>query len=183
LFKIITTTISYGNNLIKKYYPVNDLRNIMQNIDAYLENMDTLFLELYREFQKQPTVARDNLPPFGGIYVFYQNERPIYVGRADNIRKRIQLHTRPSSGSESANFAFNLAKLDFIEKLSETKFGRKELMKDEDFIKAFSGHKEMLFASTIKCIRVDNDIIQTMFEPYLALKLGTYPKNNCFKNH
>jgi hypothetical protein len=151
--------------------------------DSYQNNMDMLFADLYNEFKEQKTVNRENLPTFGGIYVFYQNEIPIYVGRADNIRKRIQLHTRPSSGSESANFAFNLAKLDFIEKLSETKIGRKELMKDEDFIKAFSGHKEMLFASSIKCIRVDNDIIQTMFEPYLALKLGTYPKNNSFKNH
>jgi hypothetical protein len=151
--------------------------------DSYQNNMDMLFADLYNEFKEQKTVNRENLPTFGGIYVFYQNEIPIYVGRADNIRKRIQLHTRPSSGSESANFAFNLAKLDFIEKLSETKVGRKELMKDEDFIKAFSGHKEMLFASSIKCIRVDNDIIQTMFEPYLALKLGTYPKNNSFKNH
>jgi len=34
-----------------------------------------------------------------------------------------------------------------------------------------------------RCIYLENDILQTMFEPYLAFKLETYPINNTFENH
>ena len=45
-----------------------------------------------------------------GIYVFYENNEPLYVGRSDNIRRRIQMHSRPSSPAGSANFAFILTR-------------------------------------------------------------------------
>ena len=152
-------------------------------VSPYLSFMDVLFNELFEKFQSQPMLDRQNLPQFAGIYVFYENEEPIYVGRANNIKKRISGHTLPSSGHNSANFAFNLARLEFEESLSESKKGRETLMENPNFFVKFSKFKKQLFASKIKCIEIQNDIIQTMFEPYLALKLGTYPINNNFDNH
>ena len=57
--------------------------------NSYIESMDILFLELYDSFLSQPLLGRSELPSFGGIYVFYDNEKPIYVGRTNNVKKRI----------------------------------------------------------------------------------------------
>ncbi len=154
----------------------------LEQIEPYKEKMDSLFEELYKEFTKTVFMKRSELPSYGGIYVFYEKEKPIYVGRANNIRKRVQWHTRASSGSESATFAFNLAKNEYGEKLGIT-HKRKELMDIEIFKEIFTKHKLNLTNLEFKCICVENDILQTMFEPYLAYKLKTYPINNIFENH
>ena len=155
---------------------VTEIENILPLLDeAFHGMMDKLLSSEYLD--------RDNLPSFSGIYVFFKDNSPIYVGRANNIKKRIHGHTRRSSGHNSANFAFNLAKLELAEKLQESKLGREELMKDEEFKIKFANIKEELFASKIKCLKVENDVLQTMFEPYLAVKLKTYPINNTFENH
>ncbi|WP_026705277.1 GIY-YIG nuclease family protein [Flavobacterium soli] len=154
----------------------------LEQVKPYLAEMDSLFKELYDEFNNSDLVKRNELPTYRGIYVFYEKGKPIYVGRANNIRKRIQWHTRKSSGSESASFAFNLAKIEYVKngKISKK---RKELMQIEEFIEIFTKHKLKLINIEFKFIAIQNDILQTMFEPYLALKLGTYPINNTFENH
>ena len=154
----------------------------LEQLKPYQKEMDSLFQELYEEFEKSVLLKRTELPTCRGIYVFYENGKPIYVGRANNIRKRIQWHTRESSGSESASFAFNLAKKEYA-KESEINKKRKELMQIEEFIEIFRKHKLNLKNIELKCIPIENDILQTMFEPYLAFKLGTYPINNTFENH
>lgn len=152
-----------------------------QLIKPFEAKMDSLFKIYLSEIENSGFLDRGNLPIYGGVYVFYKNSKPIYVGRADNIRKRIQWHTRKSSGSESASFAFNLAKNDYNK--GEFKKTRKELMEIEEFIEIFENHKLNLHDCVFKCIKIENDIMQTMFEPYLAYKLGTYPVNNTFENH
>lgn len=154
----------------------------VEQLTLYLKGMDSLFKEMYDEFNESVLIKRSQLPTYSGIYTFYENGTPIYVGRANNIRKRIQWHTRESSGSESASFAFNLAKIEYA-KNNEIKKKRKELMQIEEFIEIFKKHKLNLRNLEFRCIPVENDILQTMFEPYLALKLGTYPINNTFENH
>lgn len=155
----------------------------LSEVKPYLKPMDNLFFQLYKKFLSQPLLNRLDLPSFGGIYAFYENARPIYVGRADNIKKRISGHCLPGSSHNSANFAFNLARIEFEEKLTESIAGRKALIEHPDFGDTFSKFKKQLSASKIRCIKIQNDIIQTMFEPYLALKLKTYPINNNFDNH
>src|SRR5689334_7826046 len=44
-----------------------------------------------------------------GIYSFWERDEPLYIGRTNTIRTRIQSHTRPGSGHNSATFAFLLA--------------------------------------------------------------------------
>ena len=153
---------------------------------SYEKNMDTLFKELYEEFDNSKFRKRKDLPLCKGIYVFYENEIPIYVGRSNNIYKRIQSHTIPSAKSESASFAFNLAKNKFLlnnEIKIKIKMKRKDFMLKEEFIKSFNEHKKNFEDADFKCIEIENDILQTMFEPYLAFKLKTYPHNNTFENH
>jgi hypothetical protein len=154
----------------------------LKQIQPYEVKMDFLFEQLYEDFNKSDFLERIDLPKYRGVYVFYEKEDPIYVGRANNIRSRIQWHTRASSGSESASFAFNLAKRDYFSK-DEISKTRKQLMQIEEFIEIFKSHKLKLSNVKFKCIAIENDILQTMFEPYLAYKLQTYPLNNTFENH
>ena len=53
---------------------------------------------------------RGKLPCEKGVYVLYACGRPMYVGRSDKLADRLLDHGRPSSGSESASLAFNLAR-------------------------------------------------------------------------
>ena len=54
-----------------------------------------------------------------GIYVFYENSQPMYVGRSDRLGERLHQHSRPSSGETSASFAFNIAREQFIREFRE----------------------------------------------------------------
>ena len=154
----------------------------IEQVKLYETEMDSMFKELYDEFNNSKFLKRHELPVCRGVYAFYGKGEAIYVGRANNIRKRIQSHTRKSSGSESASFAFNLAKKDYKNE-DEIAKKRKELMQIGDFLEIFQNHKVNLSNVDFKCIKIDNDILQTMFEPYLAFKLKTYPINNTFENH
>lgn len=154
----------------------------LNQLKAYREGLDYLFAELYEKLVQSVLLKKSQLPTYPGIYVFYENGLPIYVGRANNIRRRIQWHTRASSGSESASFAFNLAKMEYGTN-NEINKRRKELMQIEEFLEIFKRHKVNLSNLDFRRIYLENDILQTMFEPYLALKLGTYPVNNTFENH
>ena len=104
-----------------------------EQLQPYLTKMDALFKNLYEEFIKSVPLTRNDLPGYRGVYAFYENGKPIYVGRANNIRRRIQGHTRPSSGSESASFAFNLAKRDYTGNVEMAKT-RKALMQIEELL-------------------------------------------------
>ena len=47
----------------------------------------------------------------------------------------------------------------------------------------FDKQKERVKDMYLKYIIVEHDILQTMLEPYLAYKLGTYPEYNKFETH
>ena len=61
---------------------------------------------------KSQLYERDNSFHFPdkGIYVFFEDGRPLYVGRSERMKKRVKQHSRRSSGHNSATFAFLLAK-------------------------------------------------------------------------
>jgi len=60
-----------------------------------IESLPTLLTELLNS----PLKTRDqaNMLPQRGIYVLYENEKPIYVGRSNRMRQRISEHGRSSS--------------------------------------------------------------------------------------
>ena len=59
--------------------------------------------------QLRPWSNLGELPP-RGIYVFYEDNVPIYAGRTNRMRKRIKEHGQMGSGHNQAPFAFNIAK-------------------------------------------------------------------------
>ena len=132
--------------------------------------------------------------PKKGIYVLYEEEKPMYVGRSDNIPGRLQQHGRSSSTSSSASFAFNLAKRKFscrtsipkeeFELWSKHLFGdvsRSELEKNDIFQPYFNRAKESVKKMKVRVVEVEDPIEQTIFEVYAHMELGT--EFNSFENH
>ena len=148
-------------------------KRIIEKMEPLLENLRTGSL-----------LTRANLAgiPERGIYAFYENGRPLYVGRSNSIRKRLLLHSRPSSGHNSATFAFILAKesacqggMDLAGKQ------RKEMESDPIFNRLYEQAKARVAAMEIRVVEVVDPIEQTIFEVFAALSLET--KYNNFDNH
>jgi|SRR3972149_3436111 len=138
---------------------------------------------LLAELMEKQLVNRLNIGTIAGIYVFLENDRPIYVGRSNNIRQRIDLHCRNSSDANSASFAFNLAKEHYETKFGSTKgTSRKELSLNPAFDALFDNAKERVSRMKIRIVEIGDPITQTIFEVYAALKLKT-TKYNDFDTH
>jgi hypothetical protein len=150
--------------------------------DKFDEMINQLPL-LLEQLVNSPSKNRDTLGtlPQKGIYVFYENEFPIYVGRSNRIKERLLEHSRPSSNHNSATFAFNLAKETAIKKgINVNKKARVHLETDSDFSNLFSEAKKRVSRMSIKVIKIDDPIIQTIFEVYVSIKFNTL---NDFDTH
>lgn len=149
---------------------------------AFKQYLDQLSV-LMEQLKNSALVPTDNLEtvPLKGIYAFYERGEPLYVGRSDNVKSRIQGHRRPSSGHGSATFAFILAKEDAEAENINTKIPRKELEKHPRFKELYLKAKARVSSMQIRTVQVDDAILQTLFEVYAAVELPT--KYNVFDNH
>jgi len=121
--------------------------------------------------------------PDRGIYVFFENGKPLYVGRTDRMEERVKEHGKRSSRHNSATFAFILAKkkakkipLDI-----DLKQKRGVLERDPAFRPIYDEMKERVSKMQIKVVKIQNPLEQTFFEVYAALELKT--PHNEWKNH
>lgn len=80
--------------------------------ERFREFIESLEPSFQRLMQMNPvtvaTLPRD--VPTSGIYLFSEGDQHLYVGRKNTIRKRLRNHCLPSSGHNSATFAFRLAR-------------------------------------------------------------------------
>lgn len=138
---------------------------------------------LLEERGRQKIRFRDNLGniPRKGIYVFFEHGNPIYVGRSNRVKERIQQHGRPSSGHNSAPFAFNLAKDAAKRKGIDVNKNRNELEEDPAFRDLFEKAKERVSLMSVQVIEINDPILQTLFEVYASIALKT-PYND-FETH
>lgn len=121
------------------------------------------------------------LLPKNGIYVFYENSEPIYVGRSRSIATRIQSHSRQSSDHNSASFAFLLAKEKAGQRGINIRNKRRDLEDDASFSKICAEEKERVSKMKIKAIEIEDPEIQAIFEIYASKMLET--KYNDFNTH
>ena len=150
--------------------------------DKFDEMIDKL-PNLLEQLKNSPSKNRDTLGtlPQKGIYVFYENECPVYVGRSNRIKERLQEHSRPSSTHTSATFAFNLAKEAAIKKgIDVNNKARVHLEKDSAFSSLYTEAKERVSKMSIKVIEINDPIIQTIFEVYVSVQFNTF---NDFDTH
>jgi len=129
-------------------------------------------LEVSKSFARNEMTSKLNQ----GIYVFYENDIPLYVGRTGRegrFKTRIQEHSRPSSGHNTATFAFLIAKEEAGNEGVDVNKSRGVLEKEPAFKGYYSKAKERVSKMAIKFIDVTDPIAQTLFEVYAALELNT----------
>lgn len=128
----------------------------------------------------------ENLPggiPESGIYLFSDGARHLYVGRSNRIRQRLQQHTRQSSRHNAAAFAFQLAREDTgnTDRTYTKPGGRKGLMNDRRFFKAFQDSKARIRRMDLRYVEETDQVRQCLLEIYAAVVLDT--PYNSFGTH
>ena len=132
---------------------------------------------------EQPPIAIDDIGitqvPQKGVYVFFEDDKPIYVGRSNRLKKRLKEHSQRSSDRYSATLAFRIAKQNTS--TLQKKQANEQLMKNRDFVEEFEAAKDRIARTKIRFIRIKDQIEQAMFEIYAALALNT--RYNDFGTH
>ena len=150
------------------------------DFDDMIANLPVLLDKL----KSGSALRRDDLSgvPERGIYAFYENGNPVYVGRSSGLRSRLLAHGRPSSGHNTATFAFILAMEQAQEReLSALSLKRSPREKDPEFRELYTYAKKRVSKMKIRVVEVINPIEQTVFETYASLALRT--PYNTFENH
>ena len=158
---------------------------MQDNFGEYIRRMPILLNEL----KGTPLLNRNELKdiPRSGVYVFYGEgnpfeDNPLYVGRSNRLKERIQEHGRPSSDHYSATLAFNMAKERMNFNRNKRRLAtRNELEKAPGFKKAFFLTKKQVAEMQVKVIEIEDQIAQALFEIYAALTLNT--EYNDFGTH
>ena len=116
--------------------------------------------------------------PQRGVYVFYEGDKPFYTGRSRRIRQHIYEHGGTSSRHESATFAFKL----FREAIGEPeghspKYTRRELQ--DEYPEEYAKQRQRVQNMQIRAVEINDPIVQTVFETYAIIALGTTRYNAC----
>jgi len=119
---------------------------------------------LLEQLDSSPALDRSNLRslPKRGVYVFHEGETPVYVGRSNRMKDRILRHGRPSSGRETATFAFNLAKERAKQKGIDVSKPRAQLARDPCFGDLFSDAKQRVSGMSVRAVEIKDPIGQTL---------------------
>ena len=133
---------------------------------------------LLQSLLKRPLIAIDDIGitpvPQKGVYVFFEGNKPIYVGRSNRLKKRLKEHSQRSS-VHSATLAFRIAKQNTS--TLQKKQTNEQLMKNRDFVEEFEAAKDRIARAKIRFIEIEDQIEQAMFEIYASLALGTELNN------
>jgi hypothetical protein len=152
-----------------------------KKFQPYVENLESKFREL--EAMTPVTVA--SLPksmPKSGVYAFWENGQPLYVGRSNGLKDRLRYHC--SKSADDAPFAFRLAREETGLKATYKKKGsRKQLLSDSRFKAAFSGAKIRIRKMDVRFVEETDQIKQTLLEIYVTVMLDTVNKCNDFDTH
>ena len=122
---------------------------------------------------KSPVADWRQLPRSPGLYVFYEDGRPLYVGRSNNLRNRVQRHR--TGAHNTAAFAVGMTRRRLrVERRTEEEKGD---YGDEVFREA----KERIKGMEMGTVKVECPIEQAALEMYAHMRLKT-PYND-FDNH
>jgi len=153
-----------------------------ESFQELLTDLEPKLLQLL----SMPAVKACELPskmPTAGLYVFSSGDEHLYVGRTNRLRSRIQEHCRKSSSSDSAPFAFKLARIrtGFTARSYRKQGSRRRLTDQAEFGQAFLDAKSELRTLDVRWVEEDRPKQQFLLELYVALALET--QHNDFDNH
>ncbi len=133
---------------------------------------------LLQELRCSDLLTLDDLRrvPEHGVYVFYEGDTPIYVGRSRRMRQRIREHGAKSSRHESATFALKLLR----EVVGEPEGHSSEYTRPQlqaKYREEYEAQRERVRKMRIRVVEIEDPIVQTMFETYAILALDTTKYN------
>jgi hypothetical protein len=119
--------------------------------------------------------------PIAGVYLFSEKGNALYVGRTNNIRKRLQYHTR--NNHNQATFAFLLARKETgnTKATYQPSGSREDLLTQSLFREAFDKARERIRNMDVQFVEETNPIRQALLEICAALQAGA--RYNDFDNH
>ncbi|TVY01492.1 GIY-YIG nuclease family protein [Paenibacillus cremeus] len=120
---------------------------------------------------------------FKGLYVFYENDKAIYVGISKNVLKRLRQHVKCEKQSESS-FAYLLTLEHAKQNNITIPVGtREERMNSKEFYELFNSTvRARLLDMKVKFIEINCDVSLYLSEVYFAMELNT-DKFNSFETH
>jgi len=118
-----------------------------------------------------------------GVYLFSENDRPLYVGRSNRLRDRYFLHCRPGSQQNQASFAYKLAReaLGAAPPSYRREDGRRALAATTEFQVVFQSAKARIRQMSYRFVEESDQTRQALLEAYCAIVLQT-PYND-FDTH
>ncbi len=151
------------------------------------EQFDHVIADVKRKFYILQSSTKHRLSalpqdtPSAGIYIFSENGRSLYVGRTNNLRKRLQYHTR--SNHNQATFAFLLARhaTGNLNASYQPKGSRQDLLTNTRFRDAFDDARERIRNMDVQFVEEKEPIRQTILEVFTAFQ--TKAEYNDFDNH
>ncbi|GAA4033252.1 hypothetical protein GCM10022409_16930 [Hymenobacter glaciei] len=154
----------------------NQDRKARKNFDNHAAKLPTYFATLEACVPATRSELAKRIPKdTAGIYAFYHNDQPVYVGRTRDLRRRLGEHGRVGSTHYSASFAFLRAR-----RAAEAKGhvltgkSRAELSDDKEIFKPFFVSEKAVVASmAVRWVVVDDAVTQALLEVYAALALET----------
>ncbi len=115
--------------------------------------------------------------PKCGIYLFSKDGKFLYVGRTDNLKRRLSYHYGRGSDSNAASFAFLLAR----EASGMLTDKRTACMSEERFRLEFDKAKALIRQMELRYFEETDPVGQALLEIFTAVATGA--KHNSFKNH
>jgi hypothetical protein len=152
----------------------------------FLSHVEALKPQLERLLDMSP-VTPVTLPtkmPRKGVYLLSEGDKHLYVGRSNDIKKRIGRHSRPGATHRMAAFAFRFAREATGNMKATYKKGegsRAALMEDSKFVTAFDSAKARIRKMNLRFVEETDSVRQALLEIYVAVVLET-PYND-FDNH
>jgi len=119
--------------------------------------------------------------PEAGIYLFSEGGRPLYVGRTNKLRKRLQCHTRDNHNQ--ATFAFLLARRETgrLKASYKPEGSRTALLSEPAFRAAFDAARRRITEMDVQFVEEPDPVKQTILEVFAAFQ--TQAEFNDFDNH
>jgi predicted GIY-YIG superfamily endonuclease len=146
-------------------------RYINPEFQRHVEKVARLFEQLMT-VEPRPMRGGSSHSTSGGIYVLYEGEGAVHVGRTRNLRKRLQGHC--SESHYHASFAFKRARAETgIKADYRPGNSRVALSNDERFRPVFLKHVGLIRGMRYRFLQVDDPIDQYLLELYAAMELDT----------
>ena len=154
-------------------------------VDLFTQRINKLEASFRLLLNSSPSFP-DDIPkttPKAGIYLFTDNNRHLYVGRSNDIPRRLRRHCSGGKTWKGASFAFRLARESTNNHKAsyKSKGSREDLMSQPAFANAFFAAKARIRKMSVRFIEEKDPVQQALLEIYVADKLQT--PHNDFDNH